>query len=568
MIAARDGEAVAVHRARNAAASPLRYEIDGHGAVPIQTAIEDAGLELGAIYHSHTRSAPLPSQTDINLAFYPEALYVIVGRRRTATRPTCAPGRSWTGRSPRPSWRSVDDRRALVSPLSARPARRGTTTASGSARAAACRSCLPARPGPGGPRARAARARAQGPPAVRRGPARARSAARATRPRPSCSQGMLLEEGIPSLMRRSGGFDVPDFLAAGPRDILVPASGAERRARDPAAARRRRPCPSAARARAAAVGARAGRGARRAGHRARRRRRVRGDRLGAPPRRRRSHPPSGRGASARRPRCGGRRGRGSRRAISRSAPPRARRDRRALALLARQQVEHGAAEQQRVGGLRAGTRARRPRAAAGRSPAARGASGPSSHCAAPSTSHAAAHPAAQPQRAERRREARVAGGRARAGRAARAGASISISSEPSTFEARCGQQPRGEHVQLALARPADDVAPRRRRGQPPLQRRSRAARRRAAPASRGARPRARRARPSSWRSSRSRPYSSCASTRSASLASRSSWRATKVSDAVSAQATRPFWLATRRSGSCSPRPNTQRPRPWISSTCW
>jgi hypothetical protein len=40
-------------------------------------------------------------------------------------------------------------------------------------------------------------------------------------------QGMLLEEGVPTLMRRSGGFDVPDFLAAGPRDILVPASGAE-----------------------------------------------------------------------------------------------------------------------------------------------------------------------------------------------------------------------------------------------------------------------------------------------------------------------------------------------------
>src|SRR6476659_7613205 len=39
--------------------------------------------------------------------------------------------------------------------------------------------------------------------------------------------GMLLEEGIPSVTRRSGGFDVPDFLAAGPRDILVPASGAE-----------------------------------------------------------------------------------------------------------------------------------------------------------------------------------------------------------------------------------------------------------------------------------------------------------------------------------------------------
>jgi hypothetical protein len=39
-------------------------------------------------------------------------------------------------------------------------------------------------------------------------------------------QGILLEEGIPSMVRRSAGFDVPDMLAAGPRDILVPASGA------------------------------------------------------------------------------------------------------------------------------------------------------------------------------------------------------------------------------------------------------------------------------------------------------------------------------------------------------
>ena len=37
-------------------------------------------------------------------------------------------------------------------------------------------------------------------------------------------QGMLLEEGIPSTLRRMGGFDVPDFLAAGPRDVLVPES--------------------------------------------------------------------------------------------------------------------------------------------------------------------------------------------------------------------------------------------------------------------------------------------------------------------------------------------------------
>ena len=79
MISSRNGEAVKVYRAENAAASPLRYEIDGAEQYRIQMEIDDAGLDLGAIYHSHTRSKPYPSQTDINLAFYPEALYVIVG---------------------------------------------------------------------------------------------------------------------------------------------------------------------------------------------------------------------------------------------------------------------------------------------------------------------------------------------------------------------------------------------------------------------------------------------------------------------------------------------------------
>jgi [CysO sulfur-carrier protein]-S-L-cysteine hydrolase len=79
MIASSNGEAVKVYPAVNAAGSPLRYEIDGAEQYRIQMEIDDAGHELGAIYHSHTRSKPYPSQTDINLAFYPEALYVIVG---------------------------------------------------------------------------------------------------------------------------------------------------------------------------------------------------------------------------------------------------------------------------------------------------------------------------------------------------------------------------------------------------------------------------------------------------------------------------------------------------------
>ncbi len=39
-------------------------------------------------------------------------------------------------------------------------------------------------------------------------------------------QNLLIEEGVPSLLRRTRGFDVPDFLAAGPRDVMVPESGA------------------------------------------------------------------------------------------------------------------------------------------------------------------------------------------------------------------------------------------------------------------------------------------------------------------------------------------------------
>jgi hypothetical protein len=40
-------------------------------------------------------------------------------------------------------------------------------------------------------------------------------------------QGLLLEEGVPSMLRRTAGFDVPDYLAAGPRDVLVPRAGAD-----------------------------------------------------------------------------------------------------------------------------------------------------------------------------------------------------------------------------------------------------------------------------------------------------------------------------------------------------
>jgi hypothetical protein len=54
-----------------------------------------------------------------------------------------------------------------------------------------------------------------------------RVAGAAQQPEAEMISGLLLEQGVPSIVRRSAGFDVPDFLAAGPRDILVPESGAE-----------------------------------------------------------------------------------------------------------------------------------------------------------------------------------------------------------------------------------------------------------------------------------------------------------------------------------------------------
>ena len=79
LVGTRDGEAVRLLKLRNAAASPLRYEIDPKDQLRAFDELDDAGLDLGIIYHSHTRSAPAPSQTDINLARYPDSLYMIVG---------------------------------------------------------------------------------------------------------------------------------------------------------------------------------------------------------------------------------------------------------------------------------------------------------------------------------------------------------------------------------------------------------------------------------------------------------------------------------------------------------
>jgi len=93
MVAGRDGTAVRVARARSRDPSPLRYEVEPGDLHRIVTEIEDGGEELAAIYHSHVRSEPYPSQTDVNLAIdhrgeqlWPGTLYLIFGLREQEAR--------------------------------------------------------------------------------------------------------------------------------------------------------------------------------------------------------------------------------------------------------------------------------------------------------------------------------------------------------------------------------------------------------------------------------------------------------------------------------------------------
>ena len=76
-----DGQAQNVYPTRNAAANPLTtYEASPEDLFAAQRWMRERGEQLLAIYHSHPRSAdPQPSATDVRLAYYPAAVYFIVG---------------------------------------------------------------------------------------------------------------------------------------------------------------------------------------------------------------------------------------------------------------------------------------------------------------------------------------------------------------------------------------------------------------------------------------------------------------------------------------------------------
>ena len=95
--AADGGRALRFEPVRNKAASPYRYEIHPDDLLRLTIETDDADEVFWGIVHSHTHTPAVPSPTDVGLAFYPEALYVLVSLSESEVDPvTGGPGvRAW-----------------------------------------------------------------------------------------------------------------------------------------------------------------------------------------------------------------------------------------------------------------------------------------------------------------------------------------------------------------------------------------------------------------------------------------------------------------------------------------
>ena len=78
IIAGQDGRVENLYRAINAEASPYRYNVDPKDLLRIYRDIDSKGWDVLAIYHSHTHTEAYPSPTDVRLAAWPDAYYLIV----------------------------------------------------------------------------------------------------------------------------------------------------------------------------------------------------------------------------------------------------------------------------------------------------------------------------------------------------------------------------------------------------------------------------------------------------------------------------------------------------------
>jgi [CysO sulfur-carrier protein]-S-L-cysteine hydrolase len=99
--AASGGRALRFEATRNAAASPYRYEIHPDDLYRLTVATDDANEVFWGIVHSHTHTPARPSPTDVGLAFYPDALYLLVSLSQDEADPT-------TGALSVRAWRIVD----------------------------------------------------------------------------------------------------------------------------------------------------------------------------------------------------------------------------------------------------------------------------------------------------------------------------------------------------------------------------------------------------------------------------------------------------------------------------
>lgn len=78
ILAGKKGKITRVYSLGNIEKSPFSYRLEPEEQLGVFRAIEEDGLELSAIYHSHPHSPPYPSQRDVDLAFYPDSLILII----------------------------------------------------------------------------------------------------------------------------------------------------------------------------------------------------------------------------------------------------------------------------------------------------------------------------------------------------------------------------------------------------------------------------------------------------------------------------------------------------------
>ena len=78
ILAGREGSVEKVYHMKNADKSAVSYTMDPMELLQVTKAIRQEQREMVGIFHSHVASQPYPSKTDVNLAFYPEVIYVII----------------------------------------------------------------------------------------------------------------------------------------------------------------------------------------------------------------------------------------------------------------------------------------------------------------------------------------------------------------------------------------------------------------------------------------------------------------------------------------------------------